>query len=379
MLARTRATDTSLRKLLRLQVGRRPRPFPSTPVLTGTGIRKRLRSSFAACRFHQQVCSPVPQIVRSRSVQLYLCQAQPTPALDLTALAARFAPQRRFDPDAVTPRLVRPADPKAGVPNAYEDRCLPSNAETYYQQHIKHGVADEKLCNTDAKSLSNSSIPTYYVAGQVGPESALIRYWFFYARDVGHTADWESMMVLISGNQLARVVYFMHKSHVTRAPGAFEVVDGTHPVGYVGRDHHATYFDTGGTFGDFTFDDFRHPSSFKLDTRTRIVPIQRGEGAEEWMNCDTDQCFGDVVKHPLKQTGAMPSQSECHVQDAREKSCGGFGLSESAPFMRDPSEAPYYRYLRVERSGKVLDVPNASQKPNTDVDQFGNYQKDQER
>jgi hypothetical protein len=67
MLARTRATDTSLRKLLRLQVGRRPRPFPSTPVLTGTGIRKRLRSSFAACRFHQQVCSPVPQIVRSRS------------------------------------------------------------------------------------------------------------------------------------------------------------------------------------------------------------------------------------------------------------------------------------------------------------------------
>ncbi len=72
----------------------------------------------------------------------------------------------------------------------------------------------------------------------------VIQYWFFYPFNTSgnrHEGDWEHVNVVIDSGRVAtarilRVEYYFHEKFiVARTPGTdFEVVDGTHPVVYVG-------------------------------------------------------------------------------------------------------------------------------------------------
>jgi hypothetical protein len=79
-----------------------------------------------------------------------------------------------------------------------------------------------------------------------------LQYWLFYYDNpfgvsfIGpHQGDWELIQIAHDGVRAKRALYFQHESAEKRGWDDVEVVDNTHPVVYVARDSHASYFSAG--------------------------------------------------------------------------------------------------------------------------------------
>ncbi|WP_246053000.1 RICIN domain-containing protein [Leptospira semungkisensis] len=302
------------------------------------------------------------------NMSLYLCQADNGgPSFDMDALAHQYAPRLRFDQETTTG-------------SGDSSKCFPSDAGYYYTQRAT-GATPQSLCNKDYSTISNNQVPIYYMASQVGTNSVAIRYWFFYSYQStcflsfgNHPADWESMVVLIVNGQLQRVAYFQHGGWYTREPGNYEVVGGTHPVGYAGKNAHGTFHNSGGSGGCLYFDDYRNPGSadYHMDTWNNLQLLSRGSGFPDWMNCTGDSCF-DGIGHPIEQTGDLRSMGGCG-----KDGCGWSSLDADIPFQNDPTGAEYSA-ITAKHSGRVLDVPGASTSDSVNIDQFSNWNVDNEK
>ncbi len=302
------------------------------------------------------------------NLRLYLCQAdEGGPTSDLDALARRHAPRLRFDQEF-------------GTGSGDSSKCFPSDPATYYEQRAL-GASPVSLCNKDYATIRDHRVPTYYVASRIGTNTVLVRYWYFYAWQStcflsagAHAADWESMAVLLVDDELRRVAFYQHGGWYSREPGAFELAEGTHPVGYVGKNAHGTYHDDGGSGGCLYFEDYRNPggNDFRMDTWNHLVPLRRGGDAPAWMNCSGSGCF-DGIGHPIEQTGDLRGMGGCG-----KDGCGKSSLGENMPFFADPTGADYVSVF-AEHSGRVLDVAGASTGDGAGVIQFTSYGTDNQR
>ena len=300
--------------------------------------------------------------------QLYLCQANNGgPTFDVKTLATRYAPRLRFDQEFSTG-------------SGEQSKCFPSDAATYFTQRAQ-GATSISLCNKDPATVRDNRVPAYYVANQVGTNTLLIRYWYFYAWQStcfasagSHAADWESMAVLVVDGKLSRVAFYQHGGWYSREAGGFELVDGTHPVGYVGKNAHGTFHDSGGSGGCLYYEDFRNPggNDYRMDTWNNLVALTRGSGSPAWMNCTGSGCF-DGIGHPLEQTGDLRTMRGCG-----KDGCSKSSVSELIPFQNDPTGADYSAIF-AQHSGKVLEVPGASSADGVKLTQATNRGADSQR
>jgi hypothetical protein len=287
--------------------------------------------------------------------------------VDTAALAARFAPRLRFDQETTTG-------------SGSQSKCFPSDPATYFAERAR-GASAQSLCNKDYASIQGGRVPAYYVASRVGRDAVVIRYWYFYAwqstcfaNEGEHAADWESLAVLVVGGQLRRVAFVQHGRWYSREPGAFELADGTHPVGYVGKNSHGTYHDDGGSGGCLYFEDYRNPggNDYRMDTWRNLVPLWRGGGAPDWMNCQGSGCF-DGIGHPIEQGGDVRSMAGCAGDGCGKSSVGG-----NIPFVDDRSGAEYAT-IAVQHSGRVLDVLGVSTGNGAQLVQWSDVRGDNQR
>jgi len=302
------------------------------------------------------------------NINLYVCQLDDAVApFDYAALAAQFAPRLRFDQETTTG-------------SGEQSKCFPGDPGTYSAQRAQ-GASAVSLCNKDYSTIADGRVPTYYVASALGANAVIIRYWYFYAWQStcfgglgSHAADWESMAVLIVDGQLRRVAFVQHNGFYSREPGGFELVGASHPVGYVGKNAHGTYHDAGGSGGCLYFEDYRNPggNDYHLDTWTNLVPLARGAGSPEWMNCYGTGCF-DGIGHPLDQTGDVRFMAGCGSDG-----CGRSSVNDNIPFIDDPTGADH-SIISVQHSGLAIDVPGASTANSVNLTQYSNWHVDNQR
>ena len=300
--------------------------------------------------------------------QLYLCQADSGgPSFSLSTLASQYAPRLRFDQDSTTG-------------SGEQSKCFPSDAGTYFTQRAL-GATPISLCNKDSSTIRDNQVPIYYMANQVGTNTVLIRYWFFYAwqstcfaGEGSHAADWESMAVMIVDGKLSRVAFYQHGGWYSLEAGSFETVGGTHPVGYVGKNAHGTFHDSGGSGGCLYFEDFRNPggNDYHLDTWNNLQLLARGSGSPAWMNCTGSGCF-DGIGHPIEQTGDLRTMRGCG-----KDGCDRSSVGENIPFQNDPTGADHTA-VYIQHSGKVISVPGASTSDGVKLAQLPNSGVDSER
>jgi hypothetical protein len=279
----------------------------------------------------------------------------------MASLAAQFAPRLRFDQEF-------------GTGSGEQSKCFPSDPTAYFAARAQ-GADPISLCNKSYTPIANNQVPTYYIANQVGTNAVLIRYWYFYAWQStcfgtlgSHAADWESLAVLVINGQLRRVAFYQHGGWYAREPGAYETTNGSHPIGYVGKNAHGTFHDNGGSGGCLYFEDFRNTggNDYHMDTWNNLVSLQRGDGQPAWMNCYGSGCF-DGVGHPLEQTGDLRSMGGCG-KDGCDKSSVGANM----PFMNDPLGSDYATIF-AQHSGRAIDVPGASTSNGVALTQYTNY------
>jgi hypothetical protein len=215
------------------------------------------------------------------------------------SLIETFAPQLRFDHLAGT---------------------FPMSAQVYFQKVIEGPL--DKLENLDVATLTTPGMepPTYYKAFMVGNQIRIM-YWWFYGWQPGcvdlcikfgyHHGDWERVMVILSEDQssVAAVTFWQHSGWYTRLSDGgdlnrdsmgtnfgdgLEFYDTTHPVIYVGKMQHGSYYNEGGIpsfciwFPGYPqcpyFADLRHNEDnldYRLDTQKNLVSLS--DQAEPWM------------------------------------------------------------------------------------------------
>ena len=293
--------------------------------------------------------------------ELYLCRMNtPRPSIDIEALAKRFAPRLRFDSEF-------------GTGSGGDKKCFPSDPASYYEGR-KNGDEPQELCDQDFWDAITGYVPTFYSAERVGDTGVVIRYWFFYAWQSNcalsmfgsHAADWESVAVYIENNELVRVAFHQHGGFYSKEVGQFEQVEGTdHPIGYVGKNSHGTYHDAGGSGGCIYFEDYRNPGSADrfMDTWYNLVPLRRGEGAPEWMNCEGSDCF-DGIGHPIEQNGNLIGRPGCYDAGCERSSIGGV-----VPFVHN-STGTEATVITAAHSSMVLGVRDESLDNSATIQQF---------
>jgi ricin-type beta-trefoil lectin protein len=302
------------------------------------------------------------------NMNLYMCQVDDASGgFDYAALAAEFAPRLRFDQETTTG-------------SGQQSKCFPGDPGAYVAARAQ-GFSAVSLCNKDYASVAEGRVPTYYVANQVGGNAVIIRYWYFYAWQStcfgglgAHSADWESMAVLIVDGQLRRVAFSQHGGWYSREPGGFELTGDTHPIGYVGKNAHGTYHDSGGSGGCLYFEDYRNPggNDYHMDTWSNLVPLDRSSGSPDWMRCEGSGCF-DGIPHPLDQTGDVRSMAGCGRDGCGRSSVGG-----NIPIIDDPTAAEYTT-ITAAHSGRAIDVPGASTGNGVELTQYTNWHVDNQR
>lgn len=123
-----------------------------------------------------------------------------------------------------------------------------------------------------------------------------IAYWHFYGYNDDcdccsgeRDAWWEFIVVKIRdwdlSPRLHEVMFGQKKGWYTRIPGHYETFNVTHPVAYVGKSHHGTFHDDGGTGTCCYYEDFRKPGSSDQYMKTWENLMEMKEtGGEEWMS-----------------------------------------------------------------------------------------------
>ncbi|XP_068224961.1 uncharacterized protein [Palaemon carinicauda] len=163
------------------------------------------------------------------------------------------------------------------------DFCYPEDATNYYT--TRKGGDWSRMCNMNYSSILEGDVPTYWHAMPC-QENLHIAYWTF--TGYNHKCDgvsgerdawWEFIVVKVrnweTGPYLAEVMFGQKKGWYTRIPGHYEVVDGTHPVAYVGRASHGFYHNAGGLNSCCYFDDLRNSDQYMRTLHTNIyVPYR---------------------------------------------------------------------------------------------------------
>jgi hypothetical protein len=301
------------------------------------------------------------------NLNLLMCQATPAAGAEPAALAAKFAPRLRFDQETTTG-------------SGQSSKCFPSDPGVYFAARAA-GASPQSLCNKDYASVASHQVPTYYIASSLGGGAVIIRYWFFYAWQStcfgglgDHAADWESMAVLLVDGQLTRVAYWQHGGWYSRERGQLQLVDGSHPVGYVGKNSHGTYHDDGGSGGCLYFEDYRNPggADYHMDTWHHLVELGRGGDRPAWMNCQGSGCF-DGIGHPIEQSGDLRSLGGCGKDGCGRSSVGG-----NRPFVDDPTGVEHAT-IAAQHSGRAIDVPGASTANGVALTQYASWHVDNQR
>jgi Subtilase family len=155
-------------------------------------------------------------------------------------LVARAAPTHNVA--RLTLELLAPKGQK------YHAKSEPAGPDDYLAAGGKDLAAD--WARTHAQL---GSVDMAYARVQPGAAGRLwLQYWFFYydnpfgVQFIGpHQGDWELIQIAHDGAKATRVMYFQHESAEKRGWEDVQVVDGKHPVVYVARDSHASYFSAG--------------------------------------------------------------------------------------------------------------------------------------
>jgi hypothetical protein len=251
------------------------------------------------------------------NLESYICQTEKSGCTDEACRAEqarRFAPVLRFD-------QVQGA----------KDKCFPSDAGEYYA--IRKSGSRERVCNTDAASVENGLVPTYYAYQDCSRDTTVIMYWFFYGyqdtctgRLGSHDADWERVAVKIRNGRLERVQYYQHGGHYTRQGNELEYFEGTHPIAYVGKNSHGSYHDAGGSGSCLYFEDFRNPGprDLRLHTWQNLVELKETPDAPEWMRTKSAQYF-DGIPAPLARGINLCALPGCDGKDFQIGSALCFG------------------------------------------------------
>jgi hypothetical protein len=232
--------------------------------------------------------------------------------VSLAPFAARFAPRLRFDTAA---------------------KGYPMSAQPYFEQRVQRQPTGT-VQNTDPNTLGSGTIPTYYQAIKVG-EQIRIKYWWFYGYQSAcdgvsgsHHADWENVTVILAEDRksVAAVVFEMHGDFYTRlaARNAFAIEEGTHPVVYVGKASHASFYNQGG-IGDLClpWEEWRNNNSGTyLDSWKRLLDLDAD--GEAWMAIDrtVDFEWGGISTHPTRvgPSASMKATKWSFFNDTRSHS-----------------------------------------------------------
>lgn len=230
----------------------------------------------------------------------------------LQALALQFAPRLRFD----------------GAATDY-----PMSAQAFYDEAVViPEPAGTHFDNGDVATITNGRAVTYYEAVTCGSQ-VRITYWWFYGFQPScdgvsgsHNGDWEQVMVTLKEDQssAAAVTFWLHGDRYTKLAGDFAVEDTTHPVVYVGKTSHASYFTQGGSGSCLAWEDFHNNwSGTHMDSRLNLVSL--AYGSAPWMAADALGSFtwggdfpggeGPCMTHPTNNppTCDMPAcQGEGH-------------------------------------------------------------------
>lgn len=228
--------------------------------------------------------------------------------------ARKFAPVLKFDKK-----------------QAEKNKCFPSDPGPYWDAR-KSG--DKSLiCNESPDTLEGGQIPIYYEYQDCSADSTVIMYWFFYGfQDTcspglgSHHADWERVAVRITNGKLERVMYYQHKGHYTKTGKNIQLVNGTHPVAFVGKNSHGSYHDDGGSGSCLYYEDYRNPSSnpYTLKTEENLIPLGRGPGVPEWMTAKDSSNF-DGITTPLARGTNICALEGCQGRDFQIGSALCFG------------------------------------------------------
>ncbi len=230
------------------------------------------------------------------------------------AQAKKFAPILKFDQKQAEPQ-----------------KCFPSDPGQYWDAR-KNGDKGI-ICNESVDSLTNGEIPIYYEYQDCSGDSTVIMYWFFYGfQDTcspglgSHPADWERVAVKIKNGKLERVMFYQHGGFYTKNLGNFELVDGTHPVAFVGKNSHGSYHDRGGSGSCLYFEDYRNPggNNYSLHTEQNLVALHRGPDAPEWMTSGDSSNF-DGIPSPLARNTNLCALEGCRGEDFQIGSALCFG------------------------------------------------------
>ena len=187
-------------------------------------------------------------------------------------LAEKFRPFLIFDQNAAG--NYYPSDPVA-----YYDDVLNGNEEP-----------------DSTQSFLDQNTPVYYEYQKSGDDE-FIMYWYFYDKQHNcdccsgeHWADWERILVKITGGMLAKTKLFQHSGHYTRKAGYANELDQTHPSAYIGKKSHGAYHDTGGSGTCLYFEDYRNPDASNpeifFSTNLKRLPARGNSGNWPWFDSD---------------------------------------------------------------------------------------------
>jgi len=134
-------------------------------------------------------------------------------------------------------RLLDPnqlADPLYNYPTSYLD--LPGDSKEQLANYFQ-AVWDDPEWQPHAYARVYKN--------PVNPENIVIQYWFYYWDNPSlnhHEGDWEMVQVVLDSGVPVYAVYSQHEWGGKRFWKDVEKVGGTHPVVYVARGSHASYF-----------------------------------------------------------------------------------------------------------------------------------------
>ncbi|MCU7817171.1 MAG: NPP1 family protein, partial [Candidatus Thiodiazotropha sp. (ex Rostrolucina anterorostrata)] len=243
-------------------------------------------------------------------------------------LAAQYAPQLRFD--------------SGSRENSGRD-SYPMSAQEYYNSVIDtylYLTPHFPVLNPNGNSVNQQQVPTYWRAYRCysgmpwSSEQIRIIYWWYYGYQDScdgvsgaHHGDWERIMVTLSedATMIGAVTYVQHSGHYTRlnVRGGFELIDGTHPVVYVGRANHGSYHNTQTAVQTCCYwEDHRDGQGPWLSTwlapRIRLQPVE--DGGEPWMDVLPGSFtwgYDGISTHPVTVSGEGDNPFTCLMNTCR--------------------------------------------------------------
>ncbi|CAL4195704.1 unnamed protein product, partial [Meganyctiphanes norvegica] len=169
-------------------------------------------------------------------------------------------------------------------------------------------------------------------------------FWFFYGYMTscgfgdsygGHDADWEHIYVKVEklgtiAEKLGSIQFYQKNGWYTRNRGSYEV-DGTHPIVYVGKNHHGSYHDDGGWPGGCGYyEDYRNPgdANMMMNTWMKLEELGGGQDKPTFMRDETNVNFNHIPQ-PLNRA---ETYRVCHLKGCESSGCSKSHYDEDTFF-----------------------------------------------